>query len=145
MLTTEIPFGTDTILNVMGMPCRTIVSGEMTNRQLAIVYFEVPKAGMGVPEHVHDLEDETFQILEGKVRLTLGDKEVIATAGQTVFGPRNVAHSWFALEPSKLVVSATPSGLEEMFIDINALGDAQRDVENVFAVCERYAIHFKRS
>jgi quercetin dioxygenase-like cupin family protein len=142
MLIEEIPFETQTVLNVMGMPCRTIVSGAMTNRKLAIVYFEVERAGMGVPEHTHDLEDETFHILEGKVRVTLGDKEIIATAGQTVFGPRNVRHSWFALEPSKLVVSATPSGLEEMFIEINALGEAQRDVENVFAVCKRYAIHF---
>ena len=98
---------------------------------------------MGVPEHLHACEDETFHILSGRVRITLGDKEVIAVPGQTVFGPRGITHSWFALEPSTLVVSATPSGLEEMFAEIDAMGDSATP-DRVVELCSGYGITFTK-
>lgn len=129
-------------LYVMGTRCRTVVSGEQTNRMLSIVHIDAPEKGVGVPAHVHDLEDETFHVLEGRVRFTIAGQERIASAGQTVFGPRGVVHAWVALEPSKFVVSVTPAGVEEMFVELAALGAGQAEIEKVIAVCKRYAIHF---
>lgn len=59
--------------------------------------------------------------------------------------PRNTGVlSWEALEPSVLVVSVTPSGLEEMFEELDALGSAQGDIANVRRVCAGYDIEFAR-
>lgn len=143
MLTTEQTIECQNVYDVMGTRCHVIVSGEQTDRKLAIVLIEANAAGVGVPEHLHHREDETFHILSGKVRITLGDKEVVAGPGQTVFGPRGLAHSWFAMEPSKLVVSATPSGLEEMFAEIDALG-SEATPARVVELCKSYAIDFTK-
>lgn len=142
MLNTPLPFETESVQTVLGTRCRTILSGAMTDGALAVVYVEVDEAGVGVPEHVHALEDETFHVLQGRVRVTLEGKQTVLGPGQTMVGPRGRAHAWLALEPSTMVVSATPSGIEEMFAELDALGEAQRDPENVVAVCERYAIRF---
>jgi len=145
MLIAELPFETEIVSTVLGSRCRTIVSGAMTDGKLAIVHVEVEYSGVSVPEHTHDLEDEAFHVLEGSVRFTLGDKEVIVNAGETIFGPRGLPHSWIALEPSKIVVSVTPSGLEEMFVEIDALGSEQSNLAKVSEVCARYAISFTKT
>jgi quercetin dioxygenase-like cupin family protein len=142
MLTAHLPFESQTVFNVMGTRCRTLVSGEMTDRTLAIVQVEVDQPGTGVPEHTHRLEDEVFHVLSGKIRLTVAGKSVDVAAGQSAFGPRGVPHSWVALEPTVMVVSVTPSGLDEMFADLDALGSDQSDLANVIRVCAGYDIHF---
>jgi quercetin dioxygenase-like cupin family protein len=143
MLTAEPWIECQNVYQVMGTRCQVLISGRQTDRTLATVLIETDAGGLGVPEHVHELEDETFHILSGRVRVTLGEREVIAGPGETVFGPRGQPHSWTALEPSRMVVSATPSGLEEMFAEIDALRE-RATPERVTDLCRRYGIEFAR-
>ena len=46
------------------------------------------------PLHWHYYQDETFHVLEGTAKFTLGDKEKIAHAGDTVFIPRQQFHTF---------------------------------------------------
>ncbi len=47
------------------------------------------------PLHVHHRDDEAWYVLEGSLRFRLGDREVEASAGSAVFGPRGVRHTFW--------------------------------------------------
>lgn len=143
MLIAEQPAQANSFYAVMGTRCHVIVSGRETEGQLATVLIEADAAGTGVPERVHHRDDETFHILSGTVRFTLGNDIVTAGPGQTVFGARGIPHSWVALEPTRFVVSVTPAGLDDMFAEIDRLGE-QATPERVADLCRAYAIEFTR-
>ena len=50
--------------------------------------------GDAPPLHVHHREDEIFHILEGEMRFRVGDSELTAHAGETVFAPKGVPHAY---------------------------------------------------
>jgi quercetin dioxygenase-like cupin family protein len=62
-----------------------------TGGQMTIV--EVTEhPGAEAPLHVHRRDDEGFWILEGDVTFEVGDTTIEASAGDYVFGPRNIPH-----------------------------------------------------
>jgi len=48
--------------------------------------------------------DALVYVLDGKAQLTIGGREYIAVAGQTVVMPANVAHAVAAPEPFKMLL-----------------------------------------
>ena len=75
-------------------------------------------AGFATPLHVHHREDEAWYILEGEFRFRLGDELLTVRAGDFVFGPREVPHSFRALEDgARALVLTTPGGFEQMWLD----------------------------
>jgi quercetin dioxygenase-like cupin family protein len=141
MQTLENPILEAPALHVMGTTCRVVLSGAQTGGKLTVVHVDVPEAGMGVPTHVHLREDETFHVLEGKLKLIVNGREVIVGPGESALGPRGVPHAWEALTPLKFVVSATPAGLEEMFAAVDAAGPI--GVSEVIQLNKQYDIHFE--
>ena len=49
--------------------------------------------------------DALVQVLEGKVELTIGGREVTAVPGQLVLMPANVPHALHAREPLKMLLT----------------------------------------
>jgi mannose-6-phosphate isomerase-like protein (cupin superfamily) len=47
------------------------------------------------PRHVHHRDDEAWYVLEGVLRLQVGQEEVEARAGSSVFVPRGTAHTYW--------------------------------------------------
>ena len=77
--------------------------------------------------HVHYGDDEAWHVLEGSLTFRLGDKEVKAEAGTTVFVPAGVPHDYFESEaPSRYLIILTPR-LREL---ISALEAAPREQHN---------------
>ncbi|HEX6351139.1 MAG TPA: cupin domain-containing protein [Candidatus Dormibacteraeota bacterium] len=65
--------------------------------------------GSGPPQlHVHDEDDEAWHVLEGTLRFRLGEKDVDAGAGSTVFVPAGVPHTYEALPGSRYLIVLTP-------------------------------------
>src|SRR5215471_6534957 len=54
--------------------------------------------------HVHHSDDEAWHVLEGALRFRFGDREIQVGAGETVFVPAGVAHTYEALDARYLVV-----------------------------------------
>ena len=50
--------------------------------------------GEGPPIHLHLNEDEFMYVLEGRLRLRLGEADHTAPAGSFVFIPRGLPHTW---------------------------------------------------
>ena len=47
------------------------------------------------PPHLHLADDEAWYVLEGTLRVRLGDDEIEAPAGTAVLGPRGTPHTYW--------------------------------------------------
>ena len=83
------------------------------------------REGDSPPLHVHHTEDEIFHVLEGELRVRLGDSELVVAAGETVIGPRGVAHT-YRVESS-----------EARWLVITTRGDFERMVRSMSRPAER--------
>jgi oxalate decarboxylase/phosphoglucose isomerase-like protein (cupin superfamily) len=62
------------------------------------------------PLHLHHKDDEAWYVLEGALRLQVGENEVEARAGSGVFVPRGTAHTYWNPnpEPARYLLIMTP-------------------------------------
>jgi quercetin dioxygenase-like cupin family protein len=85
--------------------------------------------GEGPPPHIHDNEDETFYVLDGRFEILLGEQVIDAGPGTFAMVPRGTVHRFrcVAEHPSRMLVMFTPGGLEGFFREagIRADGDGQ--------------------
>jgi quercetin dioxygenase-like cupin family protein len=67
--------------------------GEQTGGRYCLVEL-AGRAGDMPPLHVHRDEDETFHVLEGTLRLFVGDAELVLGTGESAVAPREVPHAY---------------------------------------------------
>lgn len=93
----------------------------------------------GAPLHVHTREDEYFYVLDGTIRVRLGDEWFEAGARSFVFLPRNVPHEWDVVgDEATLLMMTVPAGLDVFLEEYHAVtSKAERD-----QIAERYGITF---
>jgi quercetin dioxygenase-like cupin family protein len=117
----EARFGTHTPYQGIN-PNDLKISGKDTAGQLAMFDYE-GNAKVGPPLHVHETQDEIFYIAAGEYLFQVGDEQFTAKAGDTVFGPRNVPHTWFQLsDKGRIVYLVQPAGqMEAFFLKMNEL------------------------
>ena len=100
--------------------------------------------GVGIPPHVHEDEDEVFQVLSGKVEMNIDGKLSTLAAGDLVFCPRGVPHSWKVVgdQKAKAMLSIFPAGLEQMFEELAELPAGPPDLKKVAEICSTYNLKF---
>ena len=98
------------------------ISKSDTCNQLSIFEY-TGNEKIGPPLHVHFSQDEIFYVVEGEYKFIAGEEVSVLKAGDTIFLPRNVAHTWIQLsDKGKLLYFVQPSGsIEEFFRKMNAL------------------------
>jgi len=71
----------------------------------------------GPPLHVHEDAGEALYVLEGRAEFLAGDERVTLGAGEVVFVPRGVDHTFHFPDETggKLLVIVTPGGFEGFF------------------------------
>jgi mannose-6-phosphate isomerase-like protein (cupin superfamily) len=76
--------------------------------------------GVGPPPHIHRREEEAFYILEGTLDITLGDKQLKASAGDFVHTPRGTVHTFrnAGNVNTRMLVVCSPAGLEKHFEEV---------------------------
>lgn len=91
--------------------------------------------------HVHEREDETWFILEGEYVFQVGGQTICARAGDYVFGPRNVPHSYAnrSAAVSRALIMVTPAGFEGFWRESARLGP---DVAAHAALGAKYGVKF---
>jgi mannose-6-phosphate isomerase-like protein (cupin superfamily) len=138
----QVPNNGGRSVNILGIPLWIRVHGQDTNGTLSVVEsHDVP--GGGPPPHIHQREDETFQILEGDYEWTVGDKKFMAGKGDTIFAPRGVMHTYRYLgqTPGRLMCVITPSGFEGFFEEVGALTpQQQQEIARVMEVAAKYGL-----
>ena len=78
---------------------------------------EMTIQGQGPPPHVHLGEEEAFYVLEGAVKVRMGDRVVNAATGSLVLVPRGLPHTFWSdgEAPARLLVIFSPGGYENFF------------------------------
>ena len=131
-------------LNLIGGRQIIKLQSEDTNRTITVMTSKVP-AGGGVPLHVHQREDEIFQIIEGDLEVTVGGKISLLTTGDMIFMPRKIAHGFKAVTDTTMWTTLTPAGIETMFIELAALPAGPPDIQKMTEICSKYEITFPAS
>jgi len=112
------------------------ISSKDTGGELSI--FEYTGLGkVGPMLHVHFKQDEIFMVISGKYRFVVGDETHTLSAGQTIFLPRNIPHTWIQLsDTGKMIYFLQPAGkMEEFFSYMNKLKErpSQEEMDRIHA------------
>ncbi|MDB5297210.1 MAG: hypothetical protein JWO31_3193 [Phycisphaerales bacterium] len=103
---------------------RLLATADQTAGAYALVETTIPP-GDGPPPHVHVGEDELFYVLDGELALVLGDRRLRAAAGDAVFLPRGVPHTFAnpGTRPAKFLVLSTPGGFDRFVAAVGTRTD----------------------
>jgi quercetin dioxygenase-like cupin family protein len=137
---------------VVGDLYRFLATGDETDGKYAMFEAIVPPGG-GPPPHTHSREEESFYILEGEITFTVGDKQIVATAGTFANMPVGSLHSFknATEKTARMIISVAPAGLEQMFFEIGQpvkLGDqpsppSKAEIEKLLAVAPSYGVEIR--
>lgn len=96
------------------------VSSKDTKGNFALFeYIGVEKTGPAF--HVHLQQDEHFFVIDGDYKFRLADEYYHLTAGDSIFLPRNVPHTWIQLsDRGRLIYMVSPAGTFEDFFETMA-------------------------
>ncbi|WP_282774111.1 quercetin 2,3-dioxygenase [Phaeodactylibacter xiamenensis] len=131
--------GEGELLKVLQDNITVKVDGRDTYGQFTVVETN-NEVDAGVPPHYHEREDECFYIIEGEAEFTVGGETFTARTGDTVFGPRNVPHSYRFLKPTKMLATISPAGFERMFREVHNMED-QSDLGAVERIFNNYGVY----
>jgi quercetin dioxygenase-like cupin family protein len=90
------------------------LDGQLTEGRLTLMR-SVMVSGTAAPVHVHPDEDETLALLRGSAVVWAGADRWQMRAGDTVFLPRGLPHTYRVVEEADLFTVCTPSGMERFF------------------------------
>lgn len=94
------------------------ILGEHTEGRLFQSVVAYPH-GAAPPLHIHHDADETFFVLSGEATIFVGDERYECTAGDFVFGPKGVPHTFLVRsEWVELLVTFSPAGIDGFFAEV---------------------------
>ena len=103
---------------------------------------EVGMDGDGPPRHIHKNEEEAFYVLEGEIKVLLGERTFNAKAGSFVLIPRGTVHTVARAgqEPAKMLAIFSPGGFEAFFSEAVTLDvtDTEAYVAKATELAEKY-------
>jgi mannose-6-phosphate isomerase-like protein (cupin superfamily) len=103
------------------------LSGQDTGGDYCI-YDTVRSVRGGPPLHMHRDQDEWFYVRHGTFTFQVGTERFHVKAGDTVFGPRGVPHTFAALtDTSALLIAFQPAGaIEQLFAAARTLSKSRK-------------------
>ena len=71
-----------------------VKTGKDTEGAFTEVICTIPAGQEGPPPHIHPLQDEIFEVIEGKLELSANGKKIVLEEGQSYNVTANTAHSF---------------------------------------------------
>ena len=133
--------------SIIGGGVRVLIDGAASGGQCCVFECPIPP-GEGPPLHRHEREDEMFYVINGRFKISIDGKELIAEAGSFACAPRGSVHAFknIGATTGLLHVSCTPAGLEVPFRAIRdpepGSGRAPINPEQVVAELGKHGITF---
>jgi quercetin dioxygenase-like cupin family protein len=94
------------------------LSGEQTGGAFS-VRDNLGRRGHASPVHVHDRDDETFFVLDGELRVLVGQEEHAAGPGTVAVLPRRLRHAYIVTSATaRFLTLHTPSGFEQFAAEV---------------------------
>ncbi len=116
------------------------LSSKDTNGQLSTFWYKgMEKTGPSF--HAHPHQDEMFYVIKGSYLFQLGDEKTQLNAGDLIFLPRNMPHTWIQLsDEGELFYFLQPAGkMEEFFLEMTRTA-GQLSKEQAQLVSEAHGI-----
>ncbi len=103
-------------LSVAGDRVTILLEGSDTGGAYTVIETLTPP-GAGPPPHLHHREEERFLLISGELTFHLGGEARVLKAGDTIIGPRGIAHHFVNTGASDaiFVVVIVPAGIEHFF------------------------------
>jgi quercetin dioxygenase-like cupin family protein len=94
------------------------ITGEQTSGAFALAD-HLARRGNASPVHVHDRDDETFFVLDGELRVFVGEEEHTAGPGTVAVLPRCVRHAYVVTSATaRFLTLHTPAGFEQFATEV---------------------------
>ncbi len=131
------------VYNVIGDVQTHKLMGSETGGQI-VEWVNNVMPGVGIPPHFHTREDEIFRVIKGQVEVMVDGKTTVLKEGDIAFAPKNLPHSWKVVgtENARMITSAFPAGIEEMFYELADLPDGPPDFDKVAEICGKHGVKF---
>ena len=109
-------------IHVIGGEVTIKISSRDTGGAFAVFEGLTPPL-QGPPLHLHRGQDEWWYILEGEYRFEVDGQEIYASAGDTVFAPRDSRHTFqnIGATPGRTVTTVVPGGLDVFFEELETV------------------------
>jgi quercetin dioxygenase-like cupin family protein len=126
---------------VPGMEFQLLVGGEQSEGAYSLMRGEMDH---GIPQHIHEFDDESLYILEGNMVAVVGEVNYELSTGDFLYLPRKVPHELLIEEPVRVLSSICPGGvieclMEEVAEHIESNG-GELDVDTYTAIQLKYGI-----
>jgi len=107
------------VLRIRNDELDILAFGDETGGAYALIEMRITPGG-GPPVHLHDDDDESFLVLEGRFRILQGDVIRDVGPGEFVFGPRRVPHAFTNIGETtgRLLVIDAPPRIEPYFREL---------------------------
>ena len=135
--------GKGKVLNVIGDIQTHKLVGADTGNQI-VEWVDNVEPGVGIPPHYHSREDEIFRVIWGKIEIMIDGDTTVLNAGDTAFAPKNIPHAWKVVgnKKARMITSAFPAGIEDMFEELAQLPKGPPDFDKVTQICGRFGVTF---
>jgi mannose-6-phosphate isomerase-like protein (cupin superfamily) len=128
-------------LNVLGHTVNVLLGSAKTQGD-SFVFEAISPAGLVVPPHLHENEDEYGYIVEGSYEIYLGEHTYEAGAGAVLYFPRHISHGFrnIGSTTGKMIWVSTPGAAVERFFDeLGALpANVPPDMQKLVDIFARY-------
>jgi quercetin dioxygenase-like cupin family protein len=133
------PEAAPSALNVVGERVTVLASGEQTGSYE--VFLQSGAEGVGPPLHSHHW-DEAYFVIEGVLRVTVGDKARELAVGGFVHIPAGSYHKYAGVGgPARFVSITSQPGAARFFADLDReVSTLPPDVPALLAVCDRHRV-----
>ena len=102
----------------LGALSQVRLSGEQTAGAFSLTD-NLNRRGNGSPVHVHDREDETILVLEGDLRVIVGEDDYAAGPGTVAVLPRRLRHAYVVTSATaRFLTLHTPAGFEQFAAEV---------------------------
>lgn len=133
------------LISALGSEFNMKASFEETRGIMEVMESIWPPQG-GMPPHVHAF-DEIAYFSEGKMKLTIDDKIVEASAGSFVYIPKDVVHTWHNDSSTicKALIMFMPKfgpGLRNLLEELDRLPQGEPDMAKVSDIFNRHGTRF---
>lgn len=129
-------------LQVLSDRVQVKVASASSPYRLSVVTVDVVPGGF-VPLCSHDLEEEVYVMLEGRLQVTLGEQTRELAPGDLMHVPPDTPHAYAnpGDAPVRFLAITVGGPIDRFFADLAAeVQQMPRDAERMFAVMERYRV-----
>lgn len=142
-----LPPGGGKTVSLWGSKVTVYITGEQTGGAYAFFEYFAPPGQAGPPLHVHRHFDEVFYILEGTLRLQIGEQLVVLEPGSCAVAARGTPHRVENVGTTMVrgLTMISPAGFEQYFLELGelaaSLSPGPPPAERIQEIAAKYDVH----